>query len=326
MQSFKEQLRRKWNERKFLCIGLDTEFNKIPQFMQGPPGKSILNFNQVIVEATSDLAGAYKLNTAFYEAYGSEGNEALRDTIFFIRSKTTVPVILDYKRGDIGNTNLGYIQAAFDYFKADAITINGYLGQEAVQPFLDQKDKGVIVLCLTSNPGAEEFQYRKIVCSNDEFYELIDEVTHGNIINAHHIQQELGWKRITGEGDSEERFLIPFYQYVALRVARHWNQHNNCLLVAGAPHAGDIKKLRLLVPYMPFLIPGVGVQQKSVSLDDQIKLVVKAAQDKNGENFIINASRSIIFASNERDFPAAARHQAEVMHNLIKRYQNERIG
>lgn len=116
-------------------------------------------FNKAIIDATCDLVCAYKPNSAFYEARGVEGITELKKTCDYLRKTyPEIPIILDAKRGDIGNTNEGYVTYAFDYLGADAITLHPYLGREALQPFLDRKDKGCIILCKTSNPGAGEFQ------------------------------------------------------------------------------------------------------------------------------------------------------------------------
>jgi orotidine-5'-phosphate decarboxylase len=118
-----------------------------------------LDFNKAIIDATSSLVCAYKLNSAFYEAEGSSGIEQLRASVAYINETcSTIPVILDAKRADIGNTNNGYVEFAFDYLKVDAITLHPYLGEEALRPFLDRTDKGLIILCRTSNEGSGEFQ------------------------------------------------------------------------------------------------------------------------------------------------------------------------
>jgi orotidine-5'-phosphate decarboxylase len=158
---FVEMLENKWNEGKFVCVGLDSDYAKLPETIRAywDIGNAIFEFNKGIVDATQDLVGAYKPNSAFYEAYGQSGISALRDTISYIKSVAPdVPVILDAKRADIGNTNDGYVKFAFDECRADAITVHPYLGREAMKPFLDRGDKGVIVLARTSNPGASEFQ------------------------------------------------------------------------------------------------------------------------------------------------------------------------
>lgn len=155
-----EMLNAQWDAGRFLCVGLDTDFEKIPEAarMTGVR-ESIVNFNRAIIDATKDIAGSYKPNAAFYEAYGDSGFQALQETIQHIRTVAPeIPVILDAKRADIGTTNIGYTSAAFDQLAADAITVHPYLGSEALTPFLEREDKGVIVLCRTSNPGAAEFQ------------------------------------------------------------------------------------------------------------------------------------------------------------------------
>ncbi len=160
-KTFREMLEDRWGRENFVCVGLDPVYEKLPKAVCDPGNMatSIMNFNARIVDATKDLVCAYKPNSAFYEALGKLGMYALRETVAHIREAAPdVPVILDAKRGDIGNTNEGYVRAAFDYFEADAITVNPYLGAEALQPFLDKREKGIFVLCRTSNPGAGELQ------------------------------------------------------------------------------------------------------------------------------------------------------------------------
>ena len=149
-----------WSEQKFLCIGLDPELEKIPEsFKTGSVEETIHAFNRNIIDETHDLVCAFKPNSAFYEAQGEEGMRALKSTIEYIRTVAPgVPVILDAKRADIGNTNNGYVSFAFEWLKADAITVHPYLGTEALKPFFDEKEKGIFVLCRTSNPGSGEFQ------------------------------------------------------------------------------------------------------------------------------------------------------------------------
>lgn len=163
-RNFREMLEARWTQNHFVCVGLDTDYPKIPEAAhKGSVVETMFRFNCAIVDATYDLVCAYKPNIAFYEAQGLEGLSALSRTTAYIREAAPeVPIILDAKRADIGNTNKGYIQAVFQTFKADAVTVNPYLGGEALQPFLDQVDKGIIVLCRTSNPGAGEFQDLKV--------------------------------------------------------------------------------------------------------------------------------------------------------------------
>ncbi|MBI3589291.1 MAG: orotidine-5'-phosphate decarboxylase [Candidatus Liptonbacteria bacterium] len=204
----------------FVCVGLDSEFAKIPECVRSgrTADVAIAAFNRAIVERTGDLVCAYKPNVAFYEAHGGAGIEVLRHTINDIRSLAPeVPVILDAKRGDIGNTNNGYVQMAFEYLGVDAITVHSYLGREALQPFLDRVDKGIFVLCRTSNPGASEFQNLPV---------------NGG----------------------------PLYRFVARRVASEWNKNGNCGVVVGATYPEELVKVRAIVGDMPILIPGIGAQ------------------------------------------------------------------
>ncbi|MFA5714604.1 MAG: orotidine-5'-phosphate decarboxylase [Candidatus Paceibacterota bacterium] len=159
MIKFFKMLERQWELDNFVCVGLDSDPAKIPKCVEGESTKDrIIAFNRAIVEATSDCVCAYKPNMAFYEAHVLNGGmEALYQTILDIKSIAPgVPVILDGKRADIDNTNIGYVQE-LNSLGADAITVNPYLGGEALQPFLDL-DKGIIVLCRTSNKGSGEFQ------------------------------------------------------------------------------------------------------------------------------------------------------------------------
>src|SRR5690606_4907021 len=136
---FIEMLENKWSEGKFVCVGLDSDYSKLPrsitEWNRWDKARAIIEFNSDIIDATRDLVAAYKPNTAFYEAYGLDGMRALEDTISYLkRVAPDVPVILDAKRADIGNTNDGYVKFAFDKCKADAITVHPYLGKEAMKP------------------------------------------------------------------------------------------------------------------------------------------------------------------------------------------------
>jgi len=143
------------SNKSLVCVGLDTDSSKIKSDQ--------FSFNKTIIEATADLVCSYKLNTAFYESIGHKGIDALKSTCdYLVRKYPEIPIIIDAKRADIGNTNKGYVQFIFTYLNADAVTVHPYLGEEAIRPFLDCKDKGVIVLCRTSNKGAGEFQDLKI--------------------------------------------------------------------------------------------------------------------------------------------------------------------
>ncbi len=141
-----------------VCVGLDSELSKIPVHLQNEQYPQF-TFNKAIINATHNLVCAYKPNTAFYEAQGDKGILELKMTCDYLKQNyPEIVIILDAKRADIGNTNNGYATFAFNYLQADAITLHPYLGQKALQPFLDNTEKGSIVLCRTSNPGSEEFQ------------------------------------------------------------------------------------------------------------------------------------------------------------------------
>lgn len=159
-RNFRDLLEVKWDEGKFLCVGLDSDFEKLPESLKGAGVREgIIAFNHAIVDATKDIVLAYKPNPAFYESHGDEGWAALRESIAYIHEHAPeIPVILDAKRGDIGNTNEGYVASAFDHLEADAITVQPYVGAESLSPFFERTEKGIIVLCRTSNPGSGELQ------------------------------------------------------------------------------------------------------------------------------------------------------------------------
>jgi orotidine-5'-phosphate decarboxylase len=163
-RDFNQLLKAQEAQGKFLCVGLDPDYEKIPESARkGDMRKTLVAFNRAVVDATKDIVGAIKVNPAFYESHGDEGWSALRETIFYAHEQAPdVPIIFDGKRADIGNSNVGYATSAFDHLRADAVTVHPYLGSEALQAFLERKEKGVIVLCRTSNSGAGEFQDMEI--------------------------------------------------------------------------------------------------------------------------------------------------------------------
>ena len=167
-----EMIRRK---RSLLCVGLDTEEELIPEHFR-EESHPVRAFNEAIIEVTHDLAVAYKLNLAFYEVLGDQGWLDLEATIAYIRSKSDCFIIADAKRGDIGNTGRKYAQAFFDRLDVDAVTVSPYMGRDSVTPFLGRKGKWAIVLGVTSNPGAEDFQFLKVNGSGDRrLYEVVME-------------------------------------------------------------------------------------------------------------------------------------------------------
>ena len=140
-----------------LCVGLDVDLSRLPQKFLAESDPIFL-FNQAVIDATKAYVCAYKPNSAFYELCGLYGLSSLIKTIDYIHASTNVPVILDAKRGDVGHSSGAYAKSAFEVFKADAVTVNPYLGHDSVEPFLAYQEKGVFVLCLTSNPGSKDFQ------------------------------------------------------------------------------------------------------------------------------------------------------------------------
>lgn len=272
--TFNERLDAQADANKQLCIGLDCELAKIPLCVTRSRGvqMALTSFANRIVDATHDIVACYKPNIAFFEAHGADGLNALREIVAHINAiAPNVPVILDAKRADIDNTNLGYLVSAFDWLGCDAITVHPYLGEQALKPFLNRADKGVIVLCRTSNKGSDEFQ-----------------------------------DLIVNNGD-------PLYTYVARRVATQWNQNKNCSLVVGATFPAELHRVRDLVGDMPILIPGIGAQ------GGDLEKTVLAGRDKRGRGMMINASRSIIFASSGADFAEAAWNEALRLDGEINR-------
>ncbi len=148
-------------KRSFLCVGLDTDFNKIPAHLQKlNRADAMLTFNKAIIDAAAPYTVAYKPNVAFYESEGMEGWNVLRQTIEYIKEKhPDIFIIADAKRGDIGNTSERYAHTFFDNLNADAVTVAPYMGQDSVSPFLNHEGKWTIILALTSNPGSHDFQF-----------------------------------------------------------------------------------------------------------------------------------------------------------------------
>ena len=160
-----EQIQKK---KSYLCVGLDTDLVKIPKHLQSHPD-AVFEFNKQIIDATQDLCVAYKINTAFYEAMGLKGWEAMEKTVNYIPNDQFI--IADAKRGDIGNTSAQYAKAFFQALNFDAITVAPYMGEDSVKPFLEFENKWAIVLGLTSNTGSRDFEQQKI---GDEFlYETV---------------------------------------------------------------------------------------------------------------------------------------------------------
>lgn len=212
------------SNQSLLCVGLDPEPERLPEDLRAlPVEKGVVHFCRAIIEATAPYVSVFKPNLAFFEVLGPAGLVALQEVIRAIPAH--IPVLADAKRGDIGNTARNYAAALFETYGCDAVTINPYLGYDAVAPFLAYRDKGIILLCRTSNPGARDFQ-------------------------------DLPVQEVDGS-------VRPLYQVVARRVLS-WNEANNCGLVVGATYPQELQVIRGLCPELPILVPGIGAQGGSI--------------------------------------------------------------
>ena len=176
MTTFIKKLEQCWQKDTLVCVGLDPDFDQLPTIVKNQRSveEAMFTFNRDIIDATYDLVCSFKPNAAFYEAQGDAGFRALIRTVSYIRETYAyIPIILDAKRADIGNTNLGYVQAAFDIIGVDAITVHPYLGKESLAPFLSREEKGIIVLAKTSNLGAGEFQDLPVDTSLEPLYQVV---------------------------------------------------------------------------------------------------------------------------------------------------------
>lgn len=167
-----DKLKSKNKELKYICVGLDTDINKIPNHLKNSEDP-ILEFNKAIINETCNYAAAYKINFAFYEKLGAKGFEILKRTISLIPDD--ILIIGDAKRGDIGNTSQMYAESLFDFFNLDSITINPYLGEDSVIPFLRRENRIVFILALTSNPGAEDFEKLRLTTSGQFLFQKVIE-------------------------------------------------------------------------------------------------------------------------------------------------------
>lgn len=211
---FRKKLLAVWDKNNsLLCVGLDPDMTKLPASLSASQSP-VVDFNKAIIDATADLVCAFKPNSAFYEARGATGIEELKQTCDYIKEKyPDMPIILDFKRGDIGNTNEHYAKLAFDYLGVDAITVQPYLGRDAVQAFLDYKDKGIIVLCRTTNEGSDEFQSLD-VAGRELYLKVAEDVAtewnaNGNcllVMGAQYPQEMAQVREIVGEAMV---FLVP---------------------------------------------------------------------------------------------------------------------
>jgi len=260
-------------KKSFLCVGLDSDIAKLPEHLMDRDDP-VFEFNKQIIDATIDFAIAYKPNLAFYESLGVKGWQSLEKTIRYLNKfRSQVFTIADAKRGDIGNTSKLYAKSFFGneniLLNFDAVTVAPYMGEDSVSPFLEYDNKWVILLALTSNKGAKDFQFLQY----------------------------------NGKKLSE----------IVLEKSRQWGNANNMMYVVGATQASMLADIRKIVPDHFILVPGVGAQGGS------LEEVAKYGMNKQC-GLIVNASRSIIFASNGKDFADKAKDEARVMQKKMKIY------
>lgn len=247
-------------KRSFLCIGLDTDINKIPKFLM-KFDDPVYEFNKQIIAATHDLCVAYKPNLAFYEAGGVMGLLSMQKSLGQIPE--TIFTIADAKRGDIGNTSSMYAKSFFEHYGFHSVTVAPYMGSDSVKPFLAFSNKWVIVLALTSNEGAADFQFMESA-SGEKLYENV------------------------------------------IRKCMSWATPEQLMFVVGATKAESLSNIRSLAPDNFLLVPGVGAQGGS------LEEVAKHGMNKDC-GLLVNASRSILYASDGEDFAEKAREEAMKM-------------
>jgi uridine monophosphate synthetase len=246
--TFFERLYQRINDvNSILCVGLDPHPDDLPIATVNVAKEFCIH----LIEETHHVAAAYKPNIAFFEAFGAAGIEVLQQVIALIPKG--IPVILDAKRGDIASSSEAYAIAAFETLGAHAVTINPYLGRDSIEPFLANPERGVFLLCKTSNPGAADVQ--------------------DSLLDEPHLNSG-------GEG---EYFL---YEKVA-RLAQDWNTRDNLGLVVGATHPEALKRVRLIAPDLWILVPGVGVQ------GGDLQAALQAGLRSDGLGLLIPVSRGI---------------------------------
>lgn len=252
-------------KKSFLCVGLDVDLTKIPQHLlelEDP----IFEFNKAIIDATHDLAVSYKPNTAFYEAYGIKGWISLQKTINYINKKhPEIFTIADAKRGDIGNTSSMYAKAFFEDLNFDSVTVAPYMGKDSVEPFLAFENKHAIMLALTSNEGAFDFQTLNV-----------------------------------DEGEAERSEAKELYKQV-LETSKTWKNSENLMYVVGATKAEYFTEIRKIVPDSFLLVPGVGAQGGSLSEVCKYGMNAHVGLLINSSRAIIYASNGIDFAEKARE-------------------------
>ena len=261
-------------KNSYLCVGLDTDTTKIPKHLQQNKN-AIVDFNKAIIDATKDYCVSYKLNTAFYEAIGSKGWDAIEETVNYIPS--THLKIADAKRGDIGNTSSQYAKAFFETLKFDAITVAPYMGEDSIRPFLEYEDKWTIVLGLTSNKGAMDFEMQRLV-----------------------------------RGDTNQGNKI-LYETV-LETVSQWGTKDNLMFVVGATQASELQNIRKIIPENFILVPGVGFQGGSLAETSKYGMNKDCGLLVNASRAIIYAGSSENFAEEAKAI--AQQYQNEMQQYL----------
>ena len=251
-----------------LCIGLDPHVSDLDK----PTAASALDFCLRLIKATAPYAAAFKPNAAFFEFFGPEGWTALKQVIEAVQEESNrmgsmIPVILDAKRGDIASTAEAYAKSAFEHLGAHAITLNPYLGKDSIEPFLGFPEKGVFLLCKTSNPGAGDLQ--DMLVTIDDRPQTMN--TTSSIVNR--------------------QSSMPLFEHVA-HLAQTWNTRNNIGLVVGATQPEALTRVRVAAPDLWFLSPGVGAQ------GGDLAVALQAGLRPDGKGMLINVSRSIARTKN----------------------------
>ena len=292
MESFFSFLEKRVDDSSsLLCVGLDPH---IPDLKQ-PTAASALDFCLTLVKQTAPYAAAFKPNAAFFEVFGAEGWVVLKQVIEAIHAESVrlgsmIPVILDAKRGDIASTAEAYASSAFENLGAHCITLNPYLGKDSIDPFIQNHEKGVFLLCKTSNPGSGDLQDLNI----DGGQWMAD-----------------GELRSTVNGQRS----MPLYEHVA-KLAQAWNTKNNIGLVVGATHPEALARVRAAAPDLWFLAPGVGAQ------GGELESALKAGLRKDGKGILLPVSRGISRA--EKPGRAAAELRDQIVN--IKRELHQGQG
>ena len=287
--------------RSWLCVGLDPDPAKLPGNLGSGP-EAVLKFNRAVIESTTDLVCAYKPNAAFYESMGAAGLDILKETIKSIPDY--IPVILDFKRGDIGNTAAMYARSAFEHLRVDAVTVNPYLGRDSVEPFINYREKGTFVLCLTSNPSSSDIQRQLMLLDDPPEIERMPPQSKA--------------KKFAEFFKASTQTL---FSYIA-DLAVEWNSHDNIGLVVGATSHAELEQIRKKIgESMLILIPGVGAQG-----GDLEKSVIYGSNSR-GEMAIINVARGIIYAwTNEALFQSEVREAAESFRRQIMKAAARKTG